>query len=75
MTAKVISQPKNCEIHFTSISSLSAKGTAELQYEVTGKAVSPGVDWEPIKVQIASAEGAVLDLDIYYYCRDRKSVV
>lgn len=71
VTAKVISQPKNCEIHFTSISSLSAKGTAELQYEVTGKAVSPGVDWEPIKVQIASAEGAVLDLDIYYYCRSQ----
>lgn len=69
ITAKIVSQPQNCQIHFSSISTMAANGTAELQYEVTGTAVSPGMDWEPIKVQVASAEGAVLDLDIYYYCR------
>lgn len=69
--AKIISQPKYCTIRFASISSLSTKGTAELQYEVTGIVVSPGEDWEPIKIQVASAEGAVLDLDIYYYCRSQ----
>ncbi len=69
ITAKIVSQLQNCQIHFSSISTMAANGTAELQYEVTGTAVSPGMDWEPIKVQVASAEGAVLDLDIYYYCR------
>ncbi len=69
ITAKIVSQPQNCQIHFSSISTMAANGTAELQYGVTGTAVSPGMDWEPIKVQVASAEGAVLDLDIYYYCR------
>lgn len=69
ITAKIVSQPQNCQIHFSSISTMAANGTAELQYEVTGTAVSPGMDWEPIKVQVISAEGAVLDLDIYYYCR------
>lgn len=69
--AKIISQPKNCTIRFASISNLSAQGTAELQYEVTGTVISPGEDWEPIKIQVASAEGAVLDLGIYYYCRSQ----
>lgn len=69
ITAKVVSQPKNCQIHFSSISAMAADGTADLPYEVTGSAVSSGEDWEPVKVQLTSAEGAVLDLDIYYYCR------
>lgn len=67
--AEIVSQPQNCQIVFSSISSLSENGTADLQYEVTGTAESPGVDWEKIKVQVTSAEGAALDLDIYYYCR------
>lgn len=71
VAAKIISQPKNCTIRFSSIGNLIANGTAELQYEVMGTAVSPGVDWEPVKVQVASTEGVVLDLDIYYYCRSQ----
>lgn len=69
ITAKIVSQPKNCIINFSSISSLAANSTAELRYEVMGTSVSTGTDWEPIKVQVISAEGAVLDLDIRYYCR------
>lgn len=69
ITAKIVSQPKNCIINFSSISSLAANNTAELRYEVTGTSVSTGIDWEPIKVQVISAEGAVLELDIRYYCR------
>lgn len=69
ITAKIISQPKNCTISFSSVSNLAVNKTAELRYEVIGTAVSTGVDWEPVKVQVSSKEGAILDLDIRYYCR------
>ena len=69
ITTKIISQPQNCQISFAPISSIAANSTVELQYEVTGTAVSSGTDWEKIQIQVTSAEGAVLNLDIYYYCR------
>ena len=69
ITAKIISQPQNCTIVFSPIANMAAGSKAQLHFEVTGTALTSAQQREPIKVQVTSAEGASLDLNIYYYCQ------
>lgn len=72
---KVLEKPQGCEVVANGISSLSARGTNEIVLQVTGSAVSTGADWEKIKLQLTSDEGAVSDVNVYYYCKPEKATL
>ena len=65
---KNISLPKNCQIKFSSISSLPANQSANLEYTIVGTEISSGTDPEPITFDIVSAEGALVSVSAYFYC-------
>lgn len=73
--AELISAPVNCKVAFEPIVSINANGTGILKYTITGTAPSDGTDWEQIKARISTAEGAVMDLLILYYCRSEKGML
>lgn len=72
---KVISESEGCEITSNGMLSLPEGGTGDILLQIKGKAVSPGTNWEKVKVQLVSDEGAVLDLLVNCYSRTEKATL
>lgn len=70
--ATVLSKPETCVVDIVCPDNIGGGNTVELKYSIVGSAVSPGDDWEQIKINVESAEGASLPLTLYYYCRNPK---
>lgn len=70
--ATVLSKPETCVVDIVCPDNIGGGNTVELKYSIVGSAVSPGDDWEQIKINVESAEGATLPLTLYYYCRNPK---
>lgn len=61
--------PEGCEISFDVPSTLGANATTDVKFTVHGSKVTEGTEWEHVKLNVSSAEGAGLHKTIYYYCR------
>ena len=59
----------NYDIEVSSISELPGNGTAVLNYTITGREASDGVEWEQILVHLTTDEEATLDITLYNYTR------
>lgn len=73
LKTSIQSQSADWQLAFDPVSNIAAGETVKLKYTITGTAVSSGSDYEKIKFQVSSAEGASLDLTAYYYCRSQQA--
>ncbi len=73
LKSTVQSTANGWQLTFDPIPTMDAGGTVKLKYTITGTAASTSTDWEQIKFQVTSKEGAILDLTAYYYCRSPKA--
>lgn len=69
VTAKVVNAPEGCEASLNLPQNIGANETVKMLYTLNGSTASPGKDWEPLKVQVTSNEGAFLEVTLYYYAR------
>ncbi len=69
VTAKVVNAPEGCEASLNLPQNIGANETVNMLYTLKGSTASPGKDWEQLKVQITSNEGAFLEVTLYYYAR------
>ena len=67
--ATVISAPEGCDAQLQVPQNISGNETINMAYVLNGTKASPGKDWEQLKVQITSAEGAFLEMTLHYYAR------
>ena len=67
---EVLSKPENCEVEVTCPESVEGGGTLKVNYSLLGQVASAGNDWEQIRLQVETAEGASRTLTLYYYCRN-----
>ena len=73
LKTSIQSQSSGWQLTFDPVSNIAASETVKLKYTIIGTAVSSGTDYEKIKFQVSSAEGASLDLTAYYYCRSQQA--
>ena len=66
---EMLSVPETCQALLNVPSDIAGGETAAISYSLKGIAQSPEVKWEEIKARITTAEGASLDVTIYFYCR------
>lgn len=70
----IISNPAaGTQLVFEALSDLAAGGTAKLKYTLTGTIASTGTQYDQIKFQVTTHEGATLDITGYYYCRSPRA--
>lgn len=67
--AQVVSAPEGCEALFQLPEDIGAGETVSMAYTLNGKTGTPGKDWEQLKVQVTSTEGASLEMTLHYYAR------
>lgn len=68
--AAVASVPDNIEVSFKCPSSIGAGQTVEMEYSLKGTQPSPLRQWDIVKIQVVSDEGASYDGAIYVYCKN-----
>ena len=73
--AEIVSAPENCIVTITGIDELQGNTTAKLGYTIIGSKPSDGSDWEKITVRVTTAEGAITEQTLYYYCRSAKGLL
>ena len=69
VTAKLVDGPEGCEAQFQLPANIGANETVNMAYTLKGTTASPGKDWELMKVQVTSTEGAFLEMTLHYYAR------
>lgn len=75
LKCSVVSCPSGVQLTFDPLSSIAAGGTTKIKYYLTGTIVSTANQYEKIKFQITSNEGAALDIMTYYYCRSQNALL
>lgn len=73
LKAKGVGVPEGCSIEFNTVNTLEAGRKASLELSLTGSQISEGKDWETFNIIVESAEGAVLNLPFYWYCRSSQA--
>ena len=68
VSASVVEQPEGCEVKITGVETTDDGKTYTIYYEITGKRLSTGNQYEKFTVRVTSAEGGSLDSSIYFYC-------
>ena len=72
----IISNPATgVQLSLDALNDLAAGGTAKLKYNLTGSTVSTSSQYDQLKFQVTSNEGANLDITAYYYCRSPKATL
>ncbi len=72
LQSELFSESPDWELTFDSIPDIPAEGTVDLGYAIVGKVASTSNQYEKIKFEVNSAEGASLDITAYYYCYERQ---
>ncbi len=75
MKAEVLSAPEGCTASLKIPGTIDGGGHASLSYTLNGSVASSTREWEHITIRVTSAEGAQLDLLLYYYCRSAEAVL
>lgn len=70
----VLSKP-DCTVTFDVPTTIAGESTASLDFSITGNSMSPGNSWEPMDIQVETAEGALLNMTIYCYFRNLKGAL
>lgn len=72
LSTKLLSVPENCAVTFEPMGEIEGGARTVLKYTIKGSAVSETENWEQIQFRISTVEGAMLDLNLLYYCRSPK---
>ncbi len=67
--AEVLDAPDGCQPQFTIAPSIGGNEKVDMAYQIAATEATPGKDWVPFKVRVTSAEGASLEIPVYYYAR------
>ncbi len=73
LTVKADNVPANCSLNVACAERIDGGGKAEVEFTITPLAPTSGKDWERINLTVNSAEGAVLPVAIYHYCRSARA--
>lgn len=74
-SVEILEQPADCVINLSKPKSISARDEGLIRYSLKGNAPTAGNDWEKLNLRITTAEGAQLDLSLYYFCRSPKGMI
>ena len=69
LKAEVLSAPEGCTAAFQIPNTINGGEHVKLAYTLNGSVASSTREWEHLTIRVTSAEGAQLDLPLYYYCR------
>lgn len=72
LKVEVLTTPKHATIEFQPVYDMEGGDIQNLKFSFKNEAPSEGDDWEEVKLRVTTAEGATLDMTIYYYCRSQK---
>jgi len=76
LKSAIISNPATgVQLSFEALNDLAAGGTAKLKYTLTGNTISTSNQYDQLKFQVSTNEGASLDITAYYYCRSAKATL
>ena len=69
VATEVVDAPEGCDATFSVPATIDGGATVDMTYQIAATTATAGNDWQPFKVRITSAEGAFLEIPIYYYAR------
>ena len=75
MKAEVVSAPEGCTASLRIPTTVGGGGHVGLSYTLNGSVASSTKEWEHLTIRVTSAEGAQLDLLLYYYCRPAEALL
>ena len=67
-----LSLPNGCTVQFVPLN-LAGMATGNLQYIVSGSEVSTGVNYEEVRLNAVSDEGAAMNFSVWYYCLPQRA--
>ena len=62
-----LSLPNGCTVQFVPLN-LAGMATGNLQYIISGSEISTGVNYEEVRLNAVSSEGAAMSFSAWYYC-------
>lgn len=75
LKAEVVSCPNNYGVMLDIPKSIEGGETVQLEYLLTGTDVSPSKEWDEVKLQITTNEGAKLSVTLFAYCKNPRAVL
>ncbi len=66
----ILSQPDNYELTFDDIRVLTSGGKDKVTGHILGKALTAKNEWEQVRIEVVSDEGARTETTLYLYCRN-----
>ena len=67
-----VSLPNGCTVQFVPLN-LAGMATGNLQFIVSGSEVSTGVNYEEVRLNAVSSEGAAMNFNAWYYCMPQRA--
>lgn len=75
MTVKVLSAPDACKVKASCAATLAGNGTANVEYTLQPGSLTEGTKYQTVNLKIETAEGATLEVPVYYYCLSPKGLL
>ncbi len=72
---RAINVPEGIKVGVKAPESLTAGEKATVSLDITGSRATEARDWERFSIEIASDEGALLEVPVYWYCRNAKGTI
>ncbi|MBO7586282.1 MAG: C10 family peptidase, partial [Bacteroidales bacterium] len=69
-----VSLPNGCTVQFVPLN-LAGMATGNLQFIVSGSEVSTGVNYEEVRLNAVSSEGAAMSFSAWYYCMPQRAAL
>ena len=69
VVAEVTGVPEGCDAQFTVPKNIDGNAVVDMTYRIAATVATEGSEWVPLTVRVTSAEGACLDIPVYYYAR------
>lgn len=66
--------PEGCSFTFQPLS-LDGMEEGVLEYSVTGSALTSGNNYEEVRLEVTSAEGATMNFSAWYYCAEPRGIL
>ena len=66
--ATVVSKPEHCQVEINCPTAIYAGQTVQLEYSILSDTASSGIDWEKIRIEVTTNEGATLTTTLFHYC-------
>ncbi len=75
LTARMITEHSGLDIQFSPIPNLNGGDKTKVKATVNGSVATPVQEYERIRIEITSNNGAKLELLIYYFCRNPRATL